>query len=214
MADIRKGCEVKIGKALSQPIGPGIGEECVVFRPAHTRWYRNRRKRVSRPSSWRCVQRVTLCNGRSHPRDCQVSGSCRRRHRERRHARLFDAPSVAGNDRYRLGRSRASPPQAPVPSPFGGRTGTKSRSAGRHAHARSNTRIDEIEEEKPHEAFGSLARQRLHNGAADIMTHDPDPADAKRIEQRSMSAAWSFGPKGPVGLSLSPKPRRWGATRV
>src|ERR1700722_3919139 len=53
-----------------------------------------------------------------------------------------------------------------------------------HAHARPNTRKDEIEEEKPHEALGSLARKRLHNGATDIMPHDTDAVDSKRIEKR------------------------------
>jgi hypothetical protein len=69
-----------------------------------------------------------------------------------------------------------------------------------HAHAGPDAGIDEIEEKKPDEAFWSLAGQRLHCRATDIMTHHPDPLDANGVEESDHVGCMAVGPERTLGF--------------
>src|SRR5216683_110251 len=81
-------------------------------------------------------------------------------------------------------------------------------------HARPDAGIDEVKEKQSGHALRCCSRHRLHQGATDVMADDADLPHAERSISANMSAACWSGPNGPMGLSLSPNPRRSGANTV
>ena len=60
-------------------------------------------------------------------------------------------------------------------------------------HARADAGIDEVEEEQCGCSFRRASRHRLHRRAADVVTDNAGPCEAKRIHQRQHAAplAWT-----------------------